>query len=232
MASRILVVEDEPDILEVVLYNLKQAGFEVDAAENGESALSRARERHPDLVLLDLMLPGIDGLEVCKQLRLDDATRDIPIIMLTARAEEVDRVVGFELGADDYVVKPFSPRELILRIRAILRRVKEETVPGTAVEGRIQAGPLLVDIDAHIVTVNGHELTLTATEFKLLVTLAERRGRVQSRDHLLTSVWGYEYGGYGRTVDTHVRRLREKLGEAAGLVETVRGVGYRFRAGD
>ena len=232
MASRILVVEDEPDILEVVLYNLKQAGFEVDAAENGESALSRARERHPDLVLLDLMLPGIDGLEVCKQLRLDDATRDIPIIMLTARAEEVDRVVGFELGADDYVVKPFSPRELILRIRAILRRVKEETVPGTAEEGRIQAGPLLIDIEAHTVTVNGHELTLTATEFKLLVTLAERRGRVQSRDHLLTSVWGYEYGGYGRTVDTHVRRLREKLGEAAGLVETVRGVGYRFRAGD
>jgi two-component system, OmpR family, phosphate regulon response regulator PhoB len=229
MASRILVVEDEPDILEVVLYNLKQAGFEVEAAEDGESALSRARERQPDLVLLDLMLPGIDGLEVCKLLKQDDATRGIPIIMLTARAEEVDRIVGFELGADDYVVKPFSPRELILRIRAILRRVKEEAAPGTVDEGRIQAGPMLIDIDAHTVTVNGHELTLTATEFKLLVTLAERRGRVQSRDHLLASVWGYEYGGYGRTVDTHVRRLREKLGEAAGLVETVRGVGYRFR---
>jgi DNA-binding response OmpR family regulator len=230
MASRILVVEDEPDILEVVLYNLKQAGFEVDAAEDGESALSRARERHPDLVLLDLMLPGIDGLVVCKQLKQDDATRGIPIIMLTARAEEVDRIVGFELGADDYVVKPFSPRELVLRIRAILRRVKEEATPGTVDEGRISAGPLLIDIDAHTVTMNGHELTLTATEFKLLATLVERRGRVQSRDHLLASVWGYEYGGYGRTVDTHVRRLREKLGGAAGLVETVRGVGYRFRS--
>jgi two-component system phosphate regulon response regulator PhoB len=168
---------------------------------------------------------------VCKQLKQDDATREIPIVMLTARAEEVDRIVGFELGADDYVVKPFSPRELILRIRAILRRAKEAG-PDAGAPDRLRAGPLVIDRGAHTVTLNEEALTLTATEFKLLLTLAERRGRVQSRDHLLNTVWGYEYGGYGRTVDTHVRRLREKLGEAADLVETVRGVGYRFRAGD
>lgn len=231
MKNRILLVEDEADILEMVRYNLEQAGFEVVPAEDGETAIRAVREEHPSLIVLDLMLPGIDGLEVCKLLKQDAGTRDIPVLMLTARSEEVDRIVGLELGADDYVVKPFSPRELILRIRAILRRAAESGQEADREGGELRAGPLRIDVAAHHVLLNGEPLTLTSTEFKLLVTLIERRGRVQSREDLLNSVWGYEYSGYGRTVDTHIRRLREKLGAASPLVETVRGVGYRFRQG-
>ena len=228
--GKILLVEDERDILEMVQYNLEQAGFDVIPAEDGETALEAVRETLPALIVLDLMLPGIDGLEVCKLLKQDARTRDVPILMLTARSEEVDRIVGLELGADDYVVKPFSPRELVLRIRAILRRRQAEVrdASGTTAE-EIRTGPLRVDLAAHRAFLEGAPLALTSTEFKLLVTLIERRGRVQSREDLLNSVWGYEYAGYGRTVDTHIRRLREKLSGASDLVETVRGVGYRFR---
>ncbi len=228
MAEKILLVEDEQDILEMVRYNLEQAGFEVSTAQDGERALAVVREDLPSLIVLDLMLPGIDGLEICRLLKQDAETRAVPILMLTARSEEVDRIVGLELGADDYVPKPFSPRELVLRIRAILRRSK----PAGKSEAReevLRVGPIKIDLGAHRATLSGALLVLTSTEFKLLATLVERRGRVQSREDLLNSVWGYEYSGYSRTVDTHVRRLREKLGDECEWVETVRGVGYRFR---
>ncbi|MBT4496366.1 MAG: response regulator transcription factor [Gemmatimonadetes bacterium] len=230
MTDTILVVEDEPDILGLVSYNLKQAGFQVEEAEDGEVALQLIEDRPVDLVVLDLMLPGIDGLEVCRLLKQNVEHKDLPILMLTARTEEVDRIVGLELGAEDYLVKPFSPRELILRIKAILRRVKggKGESEEEAAE-RIQAGGLTIDLVGHRVLLEGEAIELTATEFRLLLTLAQRRGRVQSREELLNVVWGYEYSGYRRTVDTHIRRLREKLGDAYDLVETVRGVGYRFR---
>jgi two-component system, OmpR family, phosphate regulon response regulator PhoB len=228
VSPRILIVEDEPDILELAAYNLTQAGFAVDKAEDGETGLKRATEARPDLIVLDLMLPGIDGFEVCRRLKQAEATRHIPVLMLTARAAEIDRVVGLELGADDYVVKPFSPRELVLRIRAILRRSHGAGEPQA--DGDILAtGPLSIEPGAFRVTLRGQPLQLTATEFKLLLALVQRRGRVHSRRQLLRAVWDYEFEGYARTVDTHIRRLREKLGEDAALVETVRGVGYRFR---
>ena len=229
MSERILVVEDEPDIVELVSYNLRQAGMAVEAAEDGESALEMAEQSQPNLIILDLMLPGIDGLEVCRLLKQRVSLRGIPVLMLTAKAEEVDRIVGLELGADDYVVKPFSPRELVLRVQKILSRTAKAPAEAEAPEDRITAGPLTIDPGGHHAFVDGQPLELTATEFKLLLTLVKRRGRVQSREELLNVVWGYQYSGYGRTVDTHIRRLREKLGEAQGLVETVRGVGYRFR---
>ncbi|MFP3869423.1 MAG: response regulator [Syntrophobacteria bacterium] len=223
--STVLVVEDDRDILKLVTYNLETAGFATLVAEDGYEALVLARRHLPDLVILDLMLPHLDGFEVCKELKRAVATRDIPILMLTARGEEVDRIVGLELEADDYVVKPFSPRELILRVRAILRRwTPKET--GIAVW---QREGLVVNPEAHQVTVNGEQVYLTATELRLLVELARNQGKVQSREHLLDKVWGYQFEGYGRTVDTHIRRLRQKLGPYANLVETVRGVGYRFR---
>jgi two-component system phosphate regulon response regulator PhoB len=225
MPPKILVVDDEPDILDVLRYNLEKADFEVLTAQDGERALEIARSERPALVVLDLMLPGMEGEEVCRLLKQDEATRSIPVLMLTAKGQEVDRIVGLELGADDYVVKPFSPREIVLRVRAILRRAQPEAGP----EGVMQVGPLTVDVTGHRASLSGVSLDLTATEFKLLTTLLSRRGRVQSRDDLLHAVWGYDYAGYGRTVDTHIRRLREKLGEAADLIETVRGVGYRFR---
>jgi len=228
MAARILVIEDEPDILELAAFNLQQAGFAVERAADGETGLRQAAADPPDLVVLDLMLPGIDGFEVCRLLKQDEATRRIPVLMLTARAEEVDRIVGLELGADDYVVKPFSPRELILRIKAILRRSQSARVEPEA-EEVIRIGPLRIDPGALVATLHDRPLELTATEFRLLLTLAQRRGRVQTRQELLRTVWEYEYEGYARTVDTHVRRLREKLGEAAALIETVRGFGYRCR---
>ncbi len=227
--NKILVVEDEPDILEMVRYNLAQAGLDVATAEDAESALQHIREVLPDLIVLDLMLPGIDGLDMCRELKRDARTRPVPILMLTARKEEVDRIVGLELGADDYVVKPFSPRELVLRVRAILRRSQSDERLVPHAETMLRAGPLSIDKDAHQALLNGDPLVLTSTEFRLLVTLIERRGRVQTRDELLNTVWGYEYSGYGRTVDTHIRRLREKLGDASDWIETVRGVGYRFR---
>ncbi len=230
MTGNILVVEDEVDIQEIVSYNLEKAGFTVAAVDSGEAALELIRNELPDLVVLDVMLPGMDGLEVCRMLKQDAETRDLPILMLTARAEEVDRVVGLELGADDYVVKPFSVRELTLRIQAILRRLAEgrDSVGEESDADAMTFGPLSIDKAAHRVTVDGDVLALTSTEFSLLATLAERRGRVQSREELLNTVWGYDYAGYGRTVDTHIRRLREKLGGASEMVETVRGVGYRF----
>lgn len=224
--DKILIVEDEPDILDLVSYNLKQAGFDVVPVETGEEALNIAARETLALVVLDLMLPGIDGLEVCRLLKQRAESKDIPVLMLTARTEEVDRIVGLELGADDYLVKPFSPRELVLRIRAILRRAHSGEIEEDEL---IQAGLLLIDPIGHTVQVAGEHVELTATEFRLLLTLAQRRGRVQSREELLNVVWGYEHSGYRRTVDTHVRRLREKIGEAAEMVETVRGVGYRFR---
>ncbi|MDA0748245.1 MAG: response regulator transcription factor [bacterium] len=227
MNGKILLVEDEPDILEIIRYNLDQAGFSVVCTEDGEAGLEAVQKELPDLIVLDLMLPGIDGLEVCKVLKQHVETREVPILMLTARVEEVDRIVGLELGADDYMAKPFSARELVLRIRAILRRSK---APEPEASDRLRIGGVTIDLAAHRVYINGEALDLTTTEFNLLVTLVERRGRVQSRENLLHSVWGYEYGGYGRTVDTHIRRLREKLGEESRMVETVRGVGYRFRS--
>ena len=227
--NKILVVEDEPDILEMVRYNLNQAGLDVETAEDAECALQSVQETLPDLIILDLMLPGIDGLDMCRQIKQDARTRHIPILMLTARKEEVDRIVGLELGADDYVVKPFSPRELVLRAQAILRRSQGSSQSATETETWLHMGPISIDKAAHQALLNGDPLELTGTEFKLLITLIERRGRVQTRDDLLNTVWGYEYSGYGRTVDTHIRRLREKLGEASEWIETVRGVGYRFR---
>ncbi len=225
MGKRILVVEDEADLAELVAFNLQQAGHRVTTAGDGATALAEIRRSVPDLVVLDVMLPDITGIEVCRQLRRTEATASIPVVMLTAKGEEVDRVVGFEVGADDYVVKPFSPRELVLRIEAILRRLGG---PERASSATIEVGSLAIDIGAHTVSVAGEEVPLTALEFRLLLDLAKRRGRVQSRDSLLERVWGYAPGIETRTVDTHVKRLREKLGEAAAYVETVRGVGYRM----
>jgi two-component system, OmpR family, phosphate regulon response regulator PhoB len=222
--ARILVIEDEKDIQDVLEYNLRQAGHKVNLASTAADGLKLAREKKPDLVLLDLMLPDASGTEVCKSLKQDPATRDIQVLILTAKGEEIDRVVGFEIGADDYVVKPFSVRELVLRIQAILRRVSGELDAAPA----IHFGSLKVDRDAHRVWVDGREVELTALEFKLLVTLHDRKNRVQSRDALLQDVWGIEADITTRTVDTHVKRLREKLGGAGEYVETVRGVGYRF----
>lgn len=224
MSQTILVVDDEPDIVEIVQYNLEKAGYTVLIAHDGATALQKARETTPSLIILDLMLPGLEGTDVCRILKQDDRTRTIPIIMLTAKSEEVDRVVGLELGADDYVVKPFSPRELVLRAKAILRRFSADE----HAVGPIKVGHLTIDIDGHQVALQDVPIKLTATEFKLLVTLFQRRGRVQTRDELLNVVWGYDYMGYGRTVDAHVKRLREKLGDAGTTIETVRGVGYLF----
>lgn len=221
----ILVVEDEKDIVDLIAYHLKQSGFSVLTALDGPSALEQAKKKRPGLVILDLMLPGMDGKDVCRALKSNPLTQSIPILMLTAKSEEMDRVIGFELGADDYVTKPFSPRELVLRVKAILRR-KEVPPEGEKV---IQIGDLLIDIDRHQVSVKKNPLQLTSTEFKLLVELVSNRGRVQTRERLLDKVWGYTYEGYARTVDTHIRRLREKLGKTGDLIETLRGVGYRFR---
>jgi len=194
-------------------------------AFDGPSGLEKAKKERPGLIVLDLMLPGMDGKDVCRALKSDPVTQLIPILMLTARAEEVDRVIGLELGADDYVTKPFSPRELVLRVKAILRR-KEATAGGEKV---IQVRDLMIDIDRHQVSIKKNPVQLTSTEFKLLVELVSNRGRVQTRERLLDKVWGYTYEGYARTVDTHIRRLREKLGSSGDFIETVRGVGYRFR---
>jgi len=225
--AKILVVDDEPDAVELVEFNLKNAGFEVITAADGVEALKQARATLPDLVVLDLMLPEVDGLEVCKLLRRDAATAGIPIIMLTAKAAEIDRVLGLELGADDYLTKPFSPRELMLRVKGLLRRCDVTEAKAE----RMRFGDLVLDVPAHSVTVSHKRVELTATEFKLLTILAQRRGRVQSRDQLLKDVWEYDNVIDTRTVDTHMRRLREKLGKAAKHLDTVRGVGYRFVAG-
>ena len=224
MKQKILAVDDEPDALELIKVNLTAAGFSVVTAEDGEEAIKKARAVVPDLILLDLMLPEVDGLEVCKILRRDDATRSVPIIMLTAKSTEIDRVIGLELGADDYVTKPFSPRELVLRVKALLRRSRTSEDDAEL----IRVGSLFVDVPRHAVEVQSKPVDLTATEFKLLTMLAQRRGRVLSREQLLRDVWDYDTPIDSRTVDTHMRRLREKLGPAAKHLDTVRGVGYRF----
>lgn len=229
MAPRktILVVDDEPDLVEVVRYNLEGRGFRVVTAATGEEALRAVRRHRPDLVVLDVMLPDRFGTEVCRTLRAEPRTRELPILFLSARTEEVDRVVGLELGADDYVTKPFSPRELVLRVEAILRRTA--AAAGDAAAGELAAGPIRLDPEAHRAWVGEREVTLTATEFRLLETLLRHPGRVFSRDQLLDRVWGITAEVTTRTVDTHVNRLRDRLGEAAAWVETVRGVGYRIR---
>jgi two-component system phosphate regulon response regulator PhoB len=228
MKPKILVVDDEPDALEVLGFKLKEAGYLPIFAKDGARAIIATRDERPALIVLDLMLPEVDGLEVCKILRRDLATSMIPIIMLTAKAAEMDRVIGLELGADDYVTKPFSPRELVLRIKKLLARVKASDEP----VAQLRFDELEIDVPRHAVTISGQPLVLTATEFKLLELLARRRGRVQTRDRLLQDVWGYDNPIESRTVDTHMRRLREKLGETARFLETIRGVGYRFVALD
>jgi two-component system phosphate regulon response regulator PhoB len=221
----VLIVDDERDLLSLLDFNLRQAGFETALASNGEGALREIRTRVPDLVLLDLMLPDVSGTEVCRKVKSDPRTSAVPVVMLTAKGDEVDKVVGFELGADDYVTKPFSVRELVLRLRAVLRRggggLPAERPPSPI-------GPIRVDLEAHRAYVDDAEVTLTALEFKLLATLMARAGRVQSREQLLMDVWGMSSELETRTVDTHVKRLREKLGPARDLLETVRGVGYRL----
>lgn len=221
--KKILVIEDEKDVADLLALNLRKAGFRISVAADGVNGLQKAREDRPDFIILDLMLPGMPGLEVCKILRSDPSTSEIPILMLTAKADEVDRIVGLEFGADDYVVKPFSPREIGLRIRAILRRSE-------APADSLTVGPISMDAARHEVRVDGKPVHLTSLEFKLLRTLLQRRGRVQDRDRLLNEVWGYESVIDTRTVDTHVRRLREKLGSVGEYIETIRGFGYRFRA--
>jgi phosphate regulon transcriptional regulator PhoB len=225
MGERILVVDDEPDLLELVRVNLTQAGFDVETAETGRQALDRLRRAAPDLLILDLMLPDLSGTEVCRHVRSDASLSELPVIMLTAKADEVDRVVGLELGADDYVTKPFSPRELTLRARAVLRRRQPASAGGNAV---LERDGLRLDPERHRCFVAGGEIELTAKEFSLLHGLMMRPGRVMTREQLLDDVWGTDIAVTTRTIDTHLKRLREKLGPASHLIETVRGVGYRF----
>ncbi|MBX6324759.1 MAG: winged helix-turn-helix domain-containing protein [Chthoniobacterales bacterium] len=224
LGKTILIIEDEQDVVDLLALNLRKAGFAILTAADGAAGLEKARSEKPDFIILDLMLPKLPGLEVCKILKTDLQTRRIPIMMLTAKAEEIDRIVGLEFGADDYVPKPFSPREVILRVKAIMRR--SEAKPD---DERLTAGPITIDPERHEVLIHGRRVNLTSLEFKLLRTLMQRRGRVQSRDRLLNEVWGYESVIDTRTVDTHVRRLRKKLGKAAGIIESVRGFGYRLK---
>lgn len=225
MGERILVVDDEPDLLELVRFNLSQAGYAVETAATGKEAVERIRRAPPDLVVLDLMLPDLPGTDVCREIRSDPRLAELPVVMLTARSEEVDRVVGFELGADDYVPKPFSPRELVLRVKAVLRR---RQAPEQARARILEHGCLRIDPDRHRCFVEGLEVPLTAKEFGLLATLMGRPGRVLTRERLLDEVWGADITVTSRTIDTHLKRLREKLGPGGDLIETVRGVGYRF----
>ncbi|MCA1826862.1 MAG: response regulator transcription factor [Myxococcales bacterium] len=222
--QRILIVDDEKDIVQVLDFALKQAGFDTVTAGDAAQAFARVRETQPDLVVLDLMLPDLSGTEVCRQLKSAAKTASTPVIMLTARGEEADRVVGFELGADDYITKPFSVREVVLRVKAILRR----NAPGEQVKLRETVGPLRVDPEAHRAYVEGEEVELTALEFRLLSTFMSRVGRVQTREQLLHDVWEMTGDLQTRTVDTHVKRLREKLRSGRDLIETVRGIGYRM----
>ena len=226
MTHRILVVDDEPDITALVAYHLAKAGYRVSTAANGADALRAAREERPDIVVLDLMLPGLSGYEVLGELRKRDETRDVGVILLTARREEADRIRGLSLGADDYLTKPFSPHELALRVAALLRRL---AAPAVSAGSTLTAGPITIDRAAHRVMLDGVELSLTSTEYKLLLVLLERRGRVQTRPQLLETVWEAQPDIQTRTVDMHIQRLRTKLGEHGRMVETVRGFGYRFR---
>jgi two-component system phosphate regulon response regulator PhoB len=226
--ERVLVVDDEPDIVALVAFHLARAGYRVSTAASGDEALRAAREERPALVVLDLMLPGISGFDVLERLRAGEQTRDVAVLMLTARRDEPDRIRGLSLGADDYLTKPFSPQELVLRVGAILRRV---AASGSSTPDTLAVGPVRIDRGAHAVTVDGRAVELTPIEYKLLLTLAERRGRVQARAHLLETVWEAAPDIQTRTVDMHVQRLRAKLGAAGELIETVRGFGYRLRGG-
>jgi len=222
----VLIIEDEQDLAELLAFHLEKEGYRTEVACDGIKGVEAARSILPDLILLDLMLPGILGTEVCKLLKKNESTQRIPVIMLTAKGEEIDKVVGFEVGAEDYVVKPFSTRELLLRVKAVLRRSAGEPSEGAV----ITVGPLSIDTERHQVTINGVEVGFTTTEFKLLHTLVKRLGRVQSRDVLLRDVWGYNFVEDTRTVDTHVTRLRTKMGEAGDLIKTVRGFGYKMES--
>jgi phosphate regulon transcriptional regulator PhoB len=222
--EKILIVEDDEDIAEMITYNLKKEGYRISSVHNGEDALNLLKSDLPDMIILDLMLPKIDGLEVCRNIRRDQNTAGVPVIMLTARCQEADKIAGLELGADDYVTKPFSPGELIARIRAILRRAVK-----LHADEAISSGELLIDAAKYKVTISGLAVNLTATEFKLLEYMARRPGEVLTRDKILNDVFGYEHSIYDRTVDTHIKTLRKKLDKARDYIETIRGVGYRFR---
>jgi len=222
--KKILIVDDEPDVADLVAYHLKAKGYRVETVNNPTASIGMARTFLPDLVILDIMMPELNGIQVCRILRADPRLVRVPIIFLTAKAEEADRISGFEIGCDDYVCKPFSTKELVLRVQSVLRRAVEEPTPAAR---RLQVGQVVLDTERHEVTVLGRPIELTATEFKLLRLLMERRGRVQTREHLLINVWNYETEIETRTVDTHIRRLREKLGAEADWIETIRGVGYR-----
>ncbi|MBW2036107.1 MAG: response regulator transcription factor [Deltaproteobacteria bacterium] len=218
----ILIVEDDVDIAGLIAHHMKAAGFSVMVAHSGIAAFEEMKKQLPDLVLLDLILPDMDGTEICKILKRKKATKDIPIIMVTAKGEEVDRIVGFELGADDYVVKPFSTREIVLRVKGVLRRAKGAKEEQKVLKHR----ELILDVDAHTVAIGKKRIELTRTEFKLLRELLLNKGRVRSRETLLNNVWGYTFEGYNRTVDTHIQRLRQKLGNYGKIIATVRGIGY------
>jgi two-component system, OmpR family, phosphate regulon response regulator PhoB len=220
----ILIVEDERDLAELIAFNLEQEGYRTVIALDGVTGLECATRTLPDLLLLDLMLPGMLGTDICRNLKKSEPTSRIPVIMLTAKGEEIDKVVGFELGAEDYVVKPFSTRELLLRVKAVLRRTAAEVAESPV----IKVGPITIDFDRRVVAINGEEITFTMTEFNLLHILVKRLGRVQSRDILLRDVWGYNFVEDTRTVDTHITRLRTKMGEAGEMIKTVRGFGYKL----
>jgi two-component system alkaline phosphatase synthesis response regulator PhoP len=225
--AKILVVDDEPFIVELVKFNLESAGYEVITASDGHEALKLIEKEHPDLIILDIMLPGIDGMEICRALRFKRETRDIPVILLTAKTGEIDKVLGLEMGADDYITKPFSPRELVARVRAVLRRTDKKARS----EELIKAGPVVIDVDRHEVFVDGKKKDFTPKEFELLKLLASNPGKVFSREYLLENVWGYDYLGDTRTVDVHIRHLRQKIeknSEDPRYIKTVRGVGYKF----
>jgi len=225
---KVLIVEDDKDIAELIDYNLKKEKFETEIVTNGAQAFKRASRMEPDLIILDLMLPGVDGLEICRSLKADNRTKAIPVIMLTAKTDEIDRIVGFEVGAEDYLSKPFSPRELILRVKVILKRTRGGGE--TASKQVLICGPIEIDPNKFQVLINKKPVKLTAIEFKLLHHLVSTKGRVATRDNLLDHVWGYESALTTRTVDTHVKRLRAKMGSTAGdLIETIRGIGYRFK---
>jgi two-component system, OmpR family, phosphate regulon response regulator PhoB len=223
--KKILVVDDEPDVTDLVAYHMKAKGFHVETLNDATASISKARNYQPDLIILDIMMPHLSGIQICRILRADPKLAKVPIIFLTAKSESHDRIEGLESGADDYLAKPFSPKELVLRVESILRRVSSPKEPTAA---KLHIGDIVLDSETHRVTVHGELLELTATEFKLLQLLMERQGRVQTREHLLLNVWNYSTEIETRTVDTHVRRLREKLGEESSWVETIRGVGYRI----
>ena len=227
MPSKVLIVEDDPDIIDILSYNLKQADLKVTSVPDGSSALAEVKRRLPDLILLDLMLPKVDGLEVCRLLKSDPETKNVPIIMITAKGEEVDRIVGLELGADDYIIKPFSPREVVLRVRSVLKRSVADFQK--EITAKIEANGVIIDIDRRQVNYKGKSINLTATEFDLLSILAKTPGRVFTRNLLMDLVWWQDYSGVDRTVDTHMSRLRRKLGGGGKNLQTVHGIGYRFK---